>query len=242
MPTVPTSEPEAEDQSSLMSKVAGAWLSPHKLINAAARAAFGDRFFPYERYQESKAKQEAISKMQAAQAPAGLLKLPRSQNIEDIRGPASKESMPKTVGESQAHMQEVEKGWQAFEAKPSEPEKFPAGMQPSMKGVATKEMGLNEQEQFLYQHHLDNYAKGGVQSAGGTKTSSLLAITVGSKDKSDPKTYVVPTILDNKVLSKDEAIQRADDLGLDKFPSYDSREQANARYSQMHDYMDRDMQ
>jgi hypothetical protein len=237
---VPTSEPEAEDQGSLMSKIANAWLSPHKLINTAARAAFGDRFFPYERHLQERAKQEAIQKM-AASAPTGLLKLPKSENIEDIRGPASKATMPKTVGESQAHMQEVEKGWKAFEEKPSEPEKFPAGMQPSMKGIATKEMNLNEQEQFLYQHHLDNFAKGGVSSAGGTKTSSLLAITVGSADKSDPKTYVVPTIWDNKVLSKDEAIQRADDLGLEKFPSYDSREQANARYSQMHRYMDEDM-
>jgi hypothetical protein len=210
------------------------------MINTAARAAFGDRFFPFERHLQSRATQEAIKKMQAAQ-PTGILKLPRSQNIEDIQGPASKASMPKTVSESQAHLQQVEKGWQAFETKPSEQEKFPAGAQPSMKGIATKEMNLNEQEQFLYQHHLDNYAKGGVQSAGGTKTSSLLAITVGSKDKSDPKTYVVPTIWDNKILSKDEAIQRADDLGLEKFPSYDTREQANARYMQMHDYMDRDM-
>jgi hypothetical protein len=130
---------------------------------------------------------------------------------------------------------------EAFLTKPPGPEKFGPLGQPNLKDVATKRLGLNEQEQFLYQHHLDNYAKGGVQSAGGTKTSSLLAITVGSKDKSDPKTYVVPTIWDNKVLSKDEAIQRADDLGLEKFPSYDTREQANARYSQMHRYMDEDM-
>jgi hypothetical protein len=106
-----------------------------------------------------------------------------------------------------------------------------------MKGIATKEMGLNEQEQFLYQHHLDNLAKGGVPSTSG-KISTTLAITVGQDDK----TYVIPTVWNNKVVSKDQAIANADKAGFDKFPSYDSRDEATTRYFQMHDYMDKDTQ
>jgi hypothetical protein len=109
--------------------------------------------------------------------------------------------------------------------------------QGSMKGIATKQMGLNEQEQFLYQHHLDNLAKGGVSSAGG-KTSSLLAITA----ESDGKTSIIPTVWDNKVVSKGQALKNADAVGWDKFPAYDSREEATDRYFKMHTYMDKDTQ
>jgi hypothetical protein len=123
--------------------------------------------------------------------------------------------------------------------KPPGQEKFGALGQPNMKDIATKKLGLNEQEQFLYQHHLDNYAKGGVPSAGG-KTSSLLAITVG--DKASGKTSVIPTIWDNKIVSQEQAIKNAEAAGWDKFPAYGSHEEAFNRYSQMHDYMDKDMQ
>jgi hypothetical protein len=109
--------------------------------------------------------------------------------------------------------------------------------QGSMKGIATKEMGLNEQEQFLYQHHLDNLAKGGVKSKGG-QTSTLLAVTVGEGGK----TSIVPTVWDGKIVSQDQALKNADAVGFDKFPSYGSREEALDRYSKMHDYMNRDTQ
>jgi hypothetical protein len=162
-----------------MSQITGKWglIDPKKVLNAASRAAFGDRFFPLERHirsAQAQAEQEAIQKM---------------------------------------------------------------GPKPNMKDIATKEMGLNEQEQFLYQHHLDNYAKGGVKQPTG-ETSTIKNITV----ESDGKTFVIPTVWDNKIVSNDQAIKNADAAGFDKFPSYGSEEEANARYNAMHDYMEKDIQ
>jgi hypothetical protein len=56
----------------------------------------------------------------------------------------------------------------------------------------------------------------------------------------DGKTYILPTVYDGKLLSDDAAIEKAKTLGLDKFPSYATEEEASARYNKMHDYMDRD--
>jgi hypothetical protein len=156
---------------------------------------------------------------------------PKATRIE--QAPPMAKPTRKEVEEFQQDQEKVSK----FLTKPEGKEEFGGLGQPNMKDIATKKMGLNEQEQFLYQHHLDNLAKGGVPSAGG-KTSTILGITVGQDDK----TSVIPTVWDNKVVSPDQAIANADKVGWDKFPSYDSREEAFNRYSQMHDYMDKDMQ
>jgi hypothetical protein len=101
---------------------------------------------------------------------------------------------------------------------------------------ATEDMGLNKQEQYLYNHHLDNLAKGGVQNDDGS-TSTLLAATVGVDDK----TYVIPTVWDNKIVSVDEGFERAKKVGIDKFPSYDSEAVARGRYDAMHNYIAKDL-
>jgi hypothetical protein len=161
---------------------------------------------------------------------------PKSKNIEERPEPA-----PDLKPGEKALFKQYTKGLSAdFMKKPQEEPTSPMRQalgQGSMKGIATKEMGLNEQEQFLYQHHLDNLAKGGVPSKGG-QTSTLLAVTVGEGDK----TSIVPTVWDGKIVSQDQALKNADAVGFDKFPAYDSREEALARYSQMHTYMDKDTQ
>jgi len=101
---------------------------------------------------------------------------------------------------------------------------------------AKEDMGLNKQEVNLYNHHLDNLAKGGVQNEDGS-TSTLLAATVGI----DNKTFVIPTVWNNKILSVDESIERAKDAGIDKFPSYDSEAVARGRYDAMHNYIAKDL-
>jgi hypothetical protein len=101
---------------------------------------------------------------------------------------------------------------------------------------ASKEMGLNPQEQFLYQMHLKNLkGKGGVDNEDGSR-SSLRQMTVSLGGK----TYNLPTVWDGKILETGPAIDRAKKVGLDKFPSYDSQEEAEARYQKMHDYMEDD--
>jgi hypothetical protein len=140
---------------------------------------------------------------------------------------------------TQAQMESFEQDPEAVEkflGKPAK-EQLPSWGQPNMKAVATKKLGLSDEEQFLYQHHLDNLAKGGVAAPGG-KTSTILAQTV----ESDGKHYVIPTVWDNKIVSGDQATKNAQAIGFDKFPSYDSEVEAENRYMQMHDYMDKDTQ
>jgi tail lysozyme len=107
---------------------------------------------------------------------------------------------------------------------------------PSNLQAATTALNLNPQEQALYQRHFSNlYGSGGVTNANGSR-STLFQTSF----EQDGKAYNVPTVYDGKILSPQEAIDRAMKEGLDKFPSYKSEDEAEARYQQMHDYMEKD--
>jgi len=54
------------------------------------------------------------------------------------------------------------------------------------------------------------------------------------------KTYVLPTVWDNQIVSPDEAVKRAHARGLDKWPSYKTEDEASKRYDAMHGYMEQD--
>ena len=101
--------------------------------------------------------------------------------------------------------------------------------------AAMQELGLTPQEQFIYRHHLANLARGGVRQPNGD-ISTFLNITAGLGGR----TYVLPTVWDNAIVSEDEAIRRARSAGLENFPSYGSVEEAEKRYQAMHGYMERD--
>lgn len=109
--------------------------------------------------------------------------------------------------------------------------------------TATKELGLNPEEQALYQRHVSNlYGAGGVDNDGSDPnlpagTRSTLYQTSFERDG---KTYNVPTVWDGKILKPDAAIKRAEAEGLEKFPAYGSQQEAEDRYGQMHDYMEKD--
>jgi uncharacterized protein (TIGR02594 family) len=104
---------------------------------------------------------------------------------------------------------------------------------------ATKAMGLTKQEQFLYQRHLDNLeaSHGGVANPteGGKSTLYQMVAEHGGRF------YNIPTVWDGKFLSRDEAVQRAASEGWEKWPSYASAVEADARYMKMHDYMGEDL-
>lgn len=91
-------------------------------------------------------------------------------------------------------------------------------------------------EQFLIQHHRNNLAKGGVPDKDGS-IQTYRGFSVGI----DGKTYMLPKVWDGQVLSEDEAIKRAEKLGLDKFPAYDSPEKAEKRYQELHEIMEDDL-
>lgn len=97
-------------------------------------------------------------------------------------------------------------------------------------------MKLTTEEKTLYQRHLSNLTgPGGVNNPDGSR-STLYEMTVGFGDR----TYVLPRVWDGKILSVDQAISRAKQVGLNRFPSYGSAKEAEDRYSKLHDYMERD--
>jgi hypothetical protein len=110
------------------------------------------------------------------------------------------------------------------------------GTRPSSLAAANEAMKLTPQEQALYQRHLTNlYGSGGVTNANGSR-STLFQTSV----EQDGKTYNIPTVWDGKILPPADAVKRAVAEGLDKFPSYGSEAEAEARYNKMHDFMERD--
>ena len=100
--------------------------------------------------------------------------------------------------------------------------------------AADKELKLTPQEKALYERHLKNLSSGGVPNNG--KTSTLFQTTV----EIDGKVYNIPTVWDGKILTPDQAIERATQEGLDKFPAYSSEDEAEKRYQAMHRFIEMD--
>jgi hypothetical protein len=104
-------------------------------------------------------------------------------------------------------------------------------------GEADAAMQLTPQEKYLYNTHLQNlYGTGKIVHPNGA-ISSLLQM---SFEGPGGKVYNIPTVWGGRQLNPDDAIAAADRVGLDKFPSYASEDEAEARYSQLHDYLEKD--
>lgn len=102
--------------------------------------------------------------------------------------------------------------------------------------AAASQMQLTESEKQLYRRHLNNlHGPGGVDNSDGTR-STLYAQTVSFGDK----TFIIPTVANGRKLDTEEAINQAKKEGIDKFPSYNSVEEAEERYNKMHEYMEKD--
>lgn len=97
-------------------------------------------------------------------------------------------------------------------------------------------LGLTPQERALYERHLANlWGNGGVNNPDGSR-SSLYQVGFDQGGRQ----YNVPSVYDGQIISPDAAIARAMQGGLGQFPSYPNADTAEARYQQMHDFMDRD--
>jgi hypothetical protein len=110
-------------------------------------------------------------------------------------------------------------------------------------GEANSALRLTPQEQALYQRHFSNlYGPGGVTNDGSDPNlpRGSRSTLYQSSVEHDGKTYNIPTVWDGKVLSIDESVKRVQAEGWDKFPSYGSEAEAEARYQKMHDFMDKD--
>jgi len=107
--------------------------------------------------------------------------------------------------------------------------------------AADAALNLTAEERALYQRHLTNLAKGGVKNPDGS-TSTLFQTSF----EQNGKTYNIPTVWPDasgklSIIPPEEAIKRANAEGLQKFPSYGSEDEAEARYEAMHKFMERDI-
>lgn len=118
---------------------------------------------------------------------------------------------------------------------------------------ANEALNLNQQEGDLYKRHLFNlYGSGGVDNPDGSRSSLYQAV-----QEHEGKYYNIPTVWDGKIETEKwtrpsdnkefdvpnaTALGNVDKEGWDKFPSYATPQEADARYDQMHQFMELDTQ
>ena len=112
----------------------------------------------------------------------------------------------------------------------------PMGNMPAAPGMAG--LNLTPQELYLYGHHAGNVQGGSAVKNADGSTSTLYAMSV---EGPSGRTYMLPTVWDGKILPPREAIKRAAAIGWDRWPSYGSPDEADARYSAMHDVLAQDV-
>jgi hypothetical protein len=118
--------------------------------------------------------------------------------------------------------------------------------------AARDSMNLNPQEQQLYQMHLRNlYGSGGVNNMNGSRSTLYQSV-----EPHNGRYYNVPTVWDGQLqtqkytnpndpsqtmdIANPQALQNVANVGWQNFPSYPTGQQADARYQQMHNYMEKD--
>lgn len=108
--------------------------------------------------------------------------------------------------------------------------------------AADQELKLSPQEKSLYERHLTNLrGPGGVDNPPSKENPEGSRSTIfASTFEIDGKTYIIPTVWDGKILKPDDALAKARAEGLDKFPSYASKDEAEKRYKRLHDFMEQD--
>ena len=112
----------------------------------------------------------------------------------------------------------------------------PVAVSGSNMRAANEALKLTPEEQNLYAHHLNMLATGNRVANADGSYSTVLSIGVGRNGRE----YNIPTVWDGKILPPEEAKQRAAAKGWDHWPSYDTSDEATARYMQMHSFMEKD--
>lgn len=132
---------------------------------------------------------------------------------------------------------------------------FPPPVSP---GLVAAQQGLNlsPQEQALYSRHLTNLnGPGGVDNPPDEENPQGSRSTLyQSVQEHNGKFYSIPTVWDGKReiepyarpdgsvmdVANPTALANVAKAGWDTFPSYATPDEADARYDQMHGYMDQD--
>lgn len=132
-----------------------------------------------------------------------------------------------------------------------------ASIPPSNLDSADAEMKLTPQERQLYQMHFQNlYGPGGVDhpptpdNPGGSRSTLYQAV-----QEHGGKFYNIPTVWNGQIetqpytdpksgkvfdVPNQNALANVGKMGWDNFPAYDTPDAADARYSQMHKFIDQD--
>jgi hypothetical protein len=103
---------------------------------------------------------------------------------------------------------------------------------------ARQALKLTPQEQGLYERHLANLNGPGKVMHPDGSISTLYQMGVQGPGGLQ---YNIPTVYNGQILHPDQAIQAAAQQGWHHFPSYPTPEAADARYDQMHSFMDQDV-
>ena len=99
-------------------------------------------------------------------------------------------------------------------------------------------LSMTPQEKGLYERHLANLnGPGAVQNPNGS-ISTLYQMGVQGPGGLQ---YNIPSVYNGRILPPDQAIRNAQQQGWHNFPSYPDPAIAEARYGQMHGYMDQDV-
>ncbi len=108
--------------------------------------------------------------------------------------------------------------------------------QPKPQAEQIESLKLTPQERFLYNLHKNNLQNAPVKNPDGSvSTLRQMTVEIGGK------VYNLPTVWNGAVVAPDKAIDLARRVGLDKFPSYATQGEAEARYNAMHKFMERDI-
>lgn len=107
--------------------------------------------------------------------------------------------------------------------------------------AAHEALKMTPEEQDLYQRHLENLKAGGVKNANGS-TSTLFQTSF----EQNGKVYNIPTVWQTAagkpvIVPPQQAIKLANMEGINKFPSYPTTDEAEARYDAMHAFMEKDI-
>ena len=103
---------------------------------------------------------------------------------------------------------------------------------------AHQALRMTAQERGLYERHLANLNGPGKVMQPDGSVSTILQMNVQGPDG---RHYNIPSVYNGKALGFPEAIRNAEQQGWHNFPSYPTPEDAEARYQQMHEYMDQDV-
>lgn len=104
--------------------------------------------------------------------------------------------------------------------------------------AAQAALGLTPQERGLYERHLANLQGPGKVLHPDRSVSTLYQMSVQGPNQ---QTYNIPSVYNGRILPPEEAIRNAEQQGWHTFPSYPDPQTAEARYGQMHGFMDQDV-